>query len=108
MYNVDTDLIFPTRVIPFLRDLRGDEWTNMIDQVLNEPSDSQQCLGFMLMMVRLTGCMTCSADSYRAMRGCTECASQALRRFRDSDEELIKKYNEALSHIAETDLIHHL
>ena len=47
------------------------------------------------MMIRLDGCMTCQADSYRAMRGCTACARQAVLRFRGSDQELIKLYDRA-------------
>jgi hypothetical protein len=33
--------------------------------------------------------MTCHADSYRAMRGCTICAQQTVARFKGSDQELV-------------------
>jgi hypothetical protein len=47
------------------------------------------------MMIRLNGCVTCHADSYRAMRGCTACAQQSVIRFRDNDETLIRLYRKA-------------
>lgn len=53
----------------------------------------------MLMMIRLDGCLTCHADSYRAMRGCTLCAQQTITRFKGSDEELIDLYEQALADI---------
>jgi hypothetical protein len=33
MYNEDTELIFPNRVIPALRDLRGATWRKLVDKV---------------------------------------------------------------------------
>jgi len=47
---------------------------------------------FGLMMIRLDGCLTCHADSYRAMRGCTTCAQQTIARFKGSDEELLQRF----------------
>ena len=31
--NEDADILFPTRAIPFLRDLRGPAWQELIDHV---------------------------------------------------------------------------
>lgn len=95
MYNSDTDLLFPPRVIPTLRNLRGESWRNLIDHVLNlEPTDLDR-LAFILLMIRLGGCTSCQADSFRALRGCTQCAYQTVRRFRGSDEELLEMFADA-------------
>ena len=95
MYNEDTDVLFPPRVIPHLQALRGEAWRELINKVMNQPPTSVERLAFVLMMIRLNACMTCHADSFRAMRGCTQCAIQTVRRFRGSDEELLHQYQEA-------------
>jgi hypothetical protein len=95
MYNEDTDVLFPPRVIPQLRSLRGDQWLTLVDQVSMVEEPSLERLAFVLLMVRLGGCTSCQADSFRAMRGCTQCATQTIRRYRGSDDDLLKDYQEA-------------
>jgi hypothetical protein len=93
------ELMFPHHVIPVLRDLRGPEWKDLVDRVLSVPESNEQCLAFILMMVRLNGCMACETDSYRAMRGCDACAIQTLRRYKGSDRELLHAYQQALDDV---------
>jgi hypothetical protein len=95
VYGRDTDLIFPLRTLPRLRPLRGPEWQELVDRVQAAPGDSPEALAFSLVMVRLAGCMTCTVDSYRALRGCTLCAEQAARRFHGPDAELQTMFEEA-------------
>ncbi len=92
LYQNDTEMLFPPRVIAALWNLRGPEWQTLVEHVRRLPQNHPDVLGFMLMMVRLDGCMTCHADSYRAMRGCTLCARQAVARFKGSDRELIARW----------------
>lgn len=89
LYQNDAEVLFPARVIPLLRDLRGVAWRELVDQVIEAGDSHPDTLAFGLMMIRLDGCMTCHADSYRAMRGCSICARQAVARFKGSDEELL-------------------
>ncbi len=95
MYNSDTELLFPMRVIPSLGSLRGEVWRQLVKQVADQKVGTTGQLAFVLMMVRLGGCVTCSADSFRAMRGCTQCAWQTVRRYRGSDEELLGQFEQA-------------
>ncbi len=95
MYNEDTDVLFPPRVIPQLGSLRGEAWQALVDQVGMLEGPSLERLAFVLLMVRLGGCTSCQADSFRAMRGCTQCAIQTIRRYRGSDDDLLKGYQEA-------------
>lgn len=92
MFDDDTDMLFPSQVIPTLRDLRGEGWANLIDEVNDKPPDALDHLGFVLLMIKLGGCTSCHADSYRAMRGCSSCAKQTIRRFRGADQELQNKF----------------
>jgi hypothetical protein len=100
MYT-NNELLFPNYVIPVLRDQRGEKWRNLIDSVVDLPDDAPQKMAFVLMMIRLNGCLDCETDSYRAMRGCAMCATQTLRRFKGSDDDLLEKYNAALADLEE-------
>ena len=92
MYNSDTELLFPLRVIAGLRDIRGEHWQGLIDRLSNEKADPADQQAFVLMMVRLCSCTACDADSYRAMKGCSQCAKLMIKRYRGSDQELISQF----------------
>ena len=100
-YNADTEIMFPMRVAPKLREARGRAWSKLVDRVSREPEASLSHLGFTLLFVRLSGCLTCHADSYRAMRGCTACSIHAIRRFRGDDKDLITLYERAKDEVEE-------
>ena len=95
MYQSDAEILFPTRVIPQLRTLRGAQWQQLVDRVLASDDGSLEKQAFTLMMIRLDGCLTCHADSYRAMRGCSLCAQQSIARFKGSDAELLDAFSQA-------------
>jgi len=90
-----TEMMFPPRVIPKLRSLRSKEWQQLVDRVSALPEMHPDKLAFMLMVIRLDGCLKCDADSYRAMRGCDMCAQQTVRRFKGTDEDLFKSFERA-------------
>ena len=100
-YNEDTEIMFPMRVAPKLRNARGTAWRELVDRVSKEPEASLAHLGFTLLFVRLSGCLTCHTDSYRAMRGCTACSKHAIRRFRGDDQDLIALYERAKAEVEE-------
>jgi hypothetical protein len=95
MYQSDTEMLFPTRVIPSLKHLRGPAWKSLVETAAAASDGDETTLAFGLMMIRLNGCLTCHSDSYRAMRGCTVCAQQAVTRYKDADEGLVNLYEKA-------------
>ncbi len=99
MYYRDTEILFPMRVAPRLRDLRGPVWGKLVDQAIRSADASVEQLAFSLVMIRQCGCLTCHPNSYRAMRGCTICSMQAVRRFRCDDLELVALVDEAREEI---------
>lgn len=99
--NSDTEILFPIRVIPSLRDLRGTQWMELIDWLIQLPADDAEVVAFSLMMVRLGGCNACNADSFRAMRGCTHCARLTVRRSKSSDQDLIDLINSTREEVSE-------
>lgn len=95
----DNELLFPHHVIPVLKKLRGAQWQTLVERVLTLPEYHEETLAFMLMMVRLNGCVPCETDSYRAMRGCAACAIQTLRRYKGNDAELLDAFEQALADV---------
>jgi hypothetical protein len=107
--NQRTDLLFPPRLIPALRDLRGEVWRDFVDSIIPLPDTHPDKLAFCLMMIRLNSCLSCLSGSYRFMRGCELCALQTVSRFQGIDEELIASFARAKADLAryaagETDL----
>jgi hypothetical protein len=95
MYNSDTELLFPTRVIASLGEFRSEAWRELVKRVSSIEAAPAEQEAFVLMMVRLGGCIGCNADSFRAMRGCTACARQTIRRYKNSDQELVELFNQS-------------
>ncbi len=95
VYNSDTDVMFPLRVISNLRGLRGDVWKTIIDEVTADDASLVSQAAFTLMMVKLGGCQGCSVDSFRGMRGFTQCARQTIRRYRGADQDLLRQFQNA-------------
>ena len=99
MYNSDTELLFPTRVVASLTGQRADAWQALVEKVSGPEGTRLEQTAIVLMMVRLGGCVGCNADSFRAMKGCTACARQTIRRFRGGDQDLIELYQQAYREI---------
>ena len=88
-------MLFPPRLIPDLKDLRGDEWRELVERIASLPETDPDTLAFCLMMIRLNACMGCISGSYRFMRGCELCAQQTIARFQGTDEQLIELFHQA-------------
>ena len=97
--HAGSELLFPPYAIAPLIGLRGPEWNTLVRRVAALPETHPESLAFSLMMMRLDGCLTCETDSYKAMRGCVQCAIQTIRRFKDSDEKLLELYAQARAQI---------
>lgn len=103
MYT-DNEILFPHYAIPALRDTRGPLWRQLIDKLALKDETSAEVIALMALMIELNGCLACETDSYRAMRGCAPCAQQTLRRFKGSDDDLIRAYEASLEKFRQRDL----
>lgn len=103
MYT-DNEILFPHYAIPALRNTRGSAWMTLIDSLAGKAETSVEVIALMSLMIELNGCLACETDSYRAMRGCASCAQQTLRRFKGSDDELIRLYDESVAKIRELEI----
>ena len=97
----DSEILFPSRCIPQLRDLRGPEWAELVDLVVTLPDGHEDVLGFSLTLIRLGSCLTCDLDSYRASLGCCTCARRSVGGFKGSDQELVHQFEEAREEVRE-------
>ena len=95
----DNDILFPHHAIPSLKHIRGEVWEQLVTRVCQLPETHEETIAFMMMVIRLNGCMGCETDSYRAMRGCSACTVQTLRRFKGDDEELVELFQQALQDV---------
>ncbi len=96
MYNPETEVLFPGKAIGSLSTLRGETWQSLVTDVMRKPGDSAEQTAFLLMMIKIGGCITCNVDSFRAMRGCPACAQLNIKRYKGSDEDLMKLYQQML------------
>lgn len=94
MYNEDTELLFPMRVAAQLRDLRGNSWRELINRITSPDASLLDQSAFTLLMVQMNNCLGCSADSFRGMRGCTQCARLNVRRSRAQDDDLLAQFEQ--------------
>ena len=91
----ESEILFPSRVIPLLEDLRSEDWQALVAKVKNLPETHVDTLAFSLMMINIGGCLTCDLDSYRASLGCVTCAKRTIGSFKGSDKILKKQFEEA-------------
>lgn len=99
MNNPDTEILFPMRAIPYLTDLRGIEWQNLISRIAEQNEENVEKIALSALVIKLAGCMGCTADSYRALRGCSQCARLVIKRFKGTDKDLHQSYDETLDEI---------
>ncbi|HEY60822.1 MAG TPA: hypothetical protein G4N92_09115 [Anaerolineae bacterium] len=95
MHNQDTELVFPLRVLPMLRSFRGEKWRQIIDKVISGDANIIEETAISMVMMDVTGCLTCNSDSFRALKGCTKCAEHALRKSKCSDQDLLERFKTA-------------
>ena len=97
----DSEILFPPRCISQLRNLRGEEWARLIDHLSDLSDAHEDVLGFSLMMTKLSSCLTCDLDSYRASLGCCTCARRTASGFKGSDADMITLFEESRAKVRE-------
>ena len=98
---VRAEILFPPDLIPDLREAGGKDWQQLVDKVSGLEETHPERLALALLMIRISGCLECETDSFRAMRGCSPCAMQAIHRYRRQERELVKQHKAALKTVQE-------
>jgi hypothetical protein len=56
------ELLFTPSLIPRLRNLRGEEWAELIDTLATLPETDPDALAFAMMMIGLGSCLSCEYE----------------------------------------------
>jgi hypothetical protein len=99
MSQDDAELIFPVRAIHSLANARNLEWEQFVGRIISTEVTKCEQLAFVLLIARLAGCGSCNSDSFRAMRGCSHCAAQVVRRHRGENQDLFNMFELAKNDI---------
>ncbi|MCJ7739614.1 MAG: hypothetical protein MUQ10_20265 [Anaerolineae bacterium] len=97
----DSEILFPSRCIPQLRDLRQREWAALVQHVMALPDGHEDVLAFCLMIIGMASCLTCDLDSYRASLGCCTCGQRTVVGFKGSDSEFLTGFEQAREEVRE-------
>ena len=97
----DSEILFPSRCIPQLRDLRKKEWAVLVQRIMDLPDGHEDVLAFSLMIIRMASCLTCDLDSYRASLGCCTCAQRTVVGFKGPDRDLVTRFDESREEVRE-------
>jgi len=95
MVHPKAEILFPSSLIPELQNLRERKWQRLVKRVAQLPEVHPDRLAFILMMIRLDGCLKCYNGSFKFMRGCELCAKQTVAQFKESDDRLLRMYRRA-------------
>ena len=93
--NIKNELFFPPELIGGLKDLRDTEWKELVERVATLSHTHPDSLAFALMVIKLSGCLSCGPGSFRHMKGCLSCARQAIGAYKGSDGQLLEMFEEA-------------
>jgi hypothetical protein len=93
--NAKNELFFPPQLIGGLRDLRDAEWRRLVERVASLPDTDPDSLGFALMIIKLSGCLSCGPGSFRHMKGCLPCSRQAVGAYKGTDQSLVELFEES-------------
>ena len=92
LVHTKAELLFPAHLISSLRELRGEEWRELVDRVTALPETHVDSLAFVLLMIELDGCLRCNSNNYKFLRGCFLCATQTVQSYKGSDSDLVDLY----------------
>jgi hypothetical protein len=93
--NIKNELFFPPELIGGLKDLRDVEWKKLVERVAVLPHTHPDSLAFALMVIKLSGCLSCGPGSFRHMKGCLSCSRQAISAYKGSDRQLLDLFEES-------------
>jgi len=96
-----SEILFPHRCVSALKRMRGPDWQELVGRIANLPDTHPDSLAFALMMIKLSGCLNCDLDSYKASLGCCTCAKRAINAFKGSDKQLLRRYEDAKVQLAQ-------
>jgi hypothetical protein len=102
------EILFPHSRVRGLKKLKGDKWQELTENVARLPETDVDALSFSHMMIKLCDCLNCDLGSYKAALGCSACSQRTINALRDTDQQLLKRFEksrkEVIGYLNETGL----
>lgn len=96
-----TEFLFAHWAVPKLKNLRGPKWHALVERIARLPETHPDALAFALTMVRINGCVNCTAQRYRERGGCASCAQMVLTTLsKETEPALLARFRAAQKEIA--------
>lgn len=94
------EILFPHSRVSGLKKLKGDQWKELTEYVATLPETHEDALAFSHMMIKLCDCLNCDLGSYKAALGCAACSQRTINALRDTDQQLIRRFNKSRKEVA--------
>lgn len=89
------EILFPHSKVSGLKKLKGDQWQSLTEYIAALPETHVDSLSFSHMMIKVCDCLNCDLGSYKAALGCAACSQRTINALRDTDKQLIKRYQKS-------------
>ncbi len=90
------EFLFAHWAVADLTEVRGPRWRALVTRVAALPSTHPDSLAFALMMIRLNGCINCTAPRFRERGGCANCSRFVLTTLsKEPEASLLARYQNA-------------
>ena len=93
------EILFPHSKVSGLKKLKGEEWRNLVERISTLPETDVDSLAFSHMMIKICDCLNCDLGSYKAALGCAACSQRTINALRDTDQQLLKRFQKSQSEI---------
>ena len=89
------EILFPHSRVSGLKKLKGEDWQKLTERIAMLPETHEDALAFSHMMIRLCDCLNCDLSSYKAALGCSACSQRTINALRDTDQQLLRRYEKS-------------
>ena len=89
------EILFPHSRVSGLKKLKGEDWKKLAERVARLPETNEDALAFSHMMIKLCDCLNCDLGSYKAALGCSACSQRTINALRDTDQQLLRRFDKS-------------
>jgi hypothetical protein len=89
------EILFPHSKVNGLKNLKGDDWKELVEEIAMLPETHPDALAFSHMMINICDCLNCDLSSYKAALGCAACSQRTVNALRDDDQQLLQRFNKS-------------
>lgn len=89
------EILFPHSKVSGLKNLKGDDWKELVEEIAMLPETHPDALAFSHMMIKICDCLNCDLSSYKAALGCAACSQRTVNALRDNDKQLLQRFKKS-------------